>query len=449
MRNGDIHQGTLTNEFIQFESNIGHLKIPKKRITNIKFGKKPYSDIINTVEGETLIGSIVNSDLTIQRILDTTLPLNTNDIFKILSISKIPESKTSNNNVALETSDGSRLIVSIKSNNLLLKGSDSLKIIDIENLRTLDLELSEENSVLAQVRSRTRQVNTGKILTKKIKLKTRYGGIVDMELANITSLLFDPGKYSGTTDFSHRWKTAPTSLIRDTMLGGGNAPEMIELSGGTFIRGDANGDSDERKPEPVNISSFAIGTFEVTFNQYDLFCNDARIECPDDEGWGRGNRPVINVSWKDATAYTLWLSKKTRQRYRLPTDSEWEYAARSNSTSKFWWGDEPGIAKANCEGCGSPWDGNKSAVVGKFPANSFGLHDTAGNVFEWVSDCWHDDFSEAPTDGSPVAKPNCGKRVIRGGAWSFQDNEIRSANRWRDFPSRRSDDTGFRLARDL
>jgi len=87
--------------------------------------------------------------------------------------------------------------------------------------------------------------------------------------------------------------------------------------------------------------------------------------------------------------------------------------------------------------------------VGRFEPNPFGLHDTAGNVFEWVADCWHDKFSEAPNDGSALDKPSCGKRVIRGGAWSFPAHEIRSANRWRDFPSRRSDDTGFRVARDL
>ena len=168
-----------------------------------------------------------------------------------------------------------------------------------------------------------------------------------------------------------------------------------------------------------------------------------------DQAWGRGNRPVINVSWLEAQAYVDWLSAQTGQPYRLPSDAEWEYAHRAGATTRFPWGDDSGQARANCEGCGSIWDGDKSAPRGRFEANAFGLYDTAGNVFEWVADCFTDRFSSAPADGSPVDKPGCGKRVIRGGAWSFPPHEIRSANRWRDFPSRRSDDTGFRLALDL
>lgn len=123
-------------------------------------------------------------------------------------------------------------------------------------------------------------------------------------------------------------------------------------------------------------------------------------------------------------------------------------ALRGGTTTRYWWGNDVGNAKANCEGCGSLWDGEKTTVVGKFYPNHFGLHDTAGNVFEWVADCLHSSFSEAPIDASPIDKPNCGKRVIRGGAWSFQAKEIRSTNRWRDFPSRKSDDTGFRVVRE-
>ena len=107
------------------------------------------------------------------------------------------------------------------------------------------------------------------------------------------------------------------------------------------------------------------------------------------------------------------------------------------------------MARANCEGCGSLWDGEKTAPVGRFSANAFGLHDTAGNVFEWVADCYHNTFEHAPANGAALDKPGCGKRVIRGGAWSFPPKEIRSANRWRDFPARRSDDTGFRVVREI
>jgi formylglycine-generating enzyme required for sulfatase activity len=196
----------------------------------------------------------------------------------------------------------------------------------------------------------------------------------------------------------------------------------------------------------VQLQPFAIGVHEVTFDEYDRFCADTGHRKPDDQGWGRGGQPVVNVSWEDANAYAAWLSRRTEQRYRLPSDVEWEYAARAGSVSRFWWGDDPQPYRANCADCGSLWDGEQSAPVGRFPPNPFGLHDTAGNVFEWVADCWQESFvavSAAAGDGV------CGKRVIRGGAWSFPAREIRSANRWRDFPTRRSDDTGFRLVREL
>ncbi len=195
---------------------------------------------------------------------------------------------------------------------------------------------------------------------------------------------------------------------------------------------------------------FAMGLYEVTFEEYDRFCSATGCDRPDDGEWGRGRHPVINVSWEEAVAYTKWLSEKTGHTYRLPTDAEWEYAAKGGTTTKFWWGDDVGVAKANCAQCGSIWDAEKTARVGKFPPNPYGLHDTAGNVFEWTADCYHSSFAEAPADGSPLEKePGCGKRVIRGGAWSFPPKEIRSTNRWRDFPTRRSDDTGFRVVREI
>ena len=235
------------------------------------------------------------------------------------------------------------------------------------------------------------------------------------------------------------------------MLDGTPGPDLIALRGGAYVKGDSqgNGDVDEKPLITNKPKAFAIAIYETTFEEYDRFCDDTRRNKPDDSDWGRGQRPVINVSWEDAVAYTKWLSRKTRQNYRLPSDSEWEYAARAGSKTRYWWGNEVDKAKANCEGCGSLWDGEKTAYVGKFLPNNFGLHDTAGNVFEWVADCLQSSFAEAPIDGAPMDKPGCGKRIIRGGAWSFPAKEIRSANRWRDFPSRKSDDTGFRVVREL
>jgi formylglycine-generating enzyme required for sulfatase activity len=307
----------------------------------------------------------------------------------------------------------------------------------------------DDSNQQVQIRTKDGKAHTGILMNDRLGFQTNYSEKHSIPTNRITSVVVSPVTLDGRADLSHRWQTAPDDFFQDKFFGNGSAPEMVALIAGKYLRGDATGDTDERPPVSVSLGAFAIGIFEVTFAEYDRFCTDIRKDCPDDEGWGRGRRPVVNVSWNDAVAYTQWLSRKTRKNFRLPTDAEWEYASRAGSLTTYWWGDDAGLANANCEGCGSPWDGDKSALVGRFPANAFGLHDTAGNVFEWAADCWHDSFAEAPSNGAAIEKPDCGKRVIRGGAWSFPAKEIRSANRWRDFPTRRSDDTGFRVARDL
>ncbi|CRI63903.1 conserved exported hypothetical protein [Thiocapsa sp. KS1] len=242
--------------------------------------------------------------------------------------------------------------------------------------------------------------------------------------------------------------------LRDSLSGGGQAPELMALPSGRFIRGDLQGNStdvDEKPPTDVILSRpFAIGVYEVTFDEFDAFCDATGRAKPDDSGWGRGRRPVVNVTWNDAVAYTRWLSAQTGHLYRLPTDAEWEYAARAGTDTRFWWGDDLGVDLANCAGCGSAWDGYETAPVGSFQPNPFGLYDTAGNVFEWVADCFAETFAKAPADGSAHENPaGCGQRVYRGGSWSFPPREVRSANRWRDFPTGSSDDMGFRVVREL
>ncbi|MET0070049.1 MAG: SUMF1/EgtB/PvdO family nonheme iron enzyme [Candidatus Thiodiazotropha sp.] len=237
-------------------------------------------------------------------------------------------------------------------------------------------------------------------------------------------------------------------------------PEMVLIPEGEFFMGsesEKDGDSyEEEQPQHrVAIKPFYLGKHEVTFAEFAAFANAANRELPDDEGWGREQRPVINVSWEDAVAYAEWLSQQTGKRYRLPTEAEWEYAARAGSTTKYSWGDEigqDGKVWANCDGCGSQWDGEQTAPVGSFASNGFGLYDMSGNVWEWVQDCWHGDYQGAPPDGSAWLesdKGDCGRRVIRGGSWSYGPRYIRSAGRDRGYPVGRNDDLGFRLAQDL
>jgi formylglycine-generating enzyme required for sulfatase activity len=189
-------------------------------------------------------------------------------------------------------------------------------------------------------------------------------------------------------------------------------PEMVVVPKGEFLMGSPKTEKNRTKAEEpqhkVTIASnFAVSKFEETFDEWKA-CVDARV-CEDapDQRWGRGNRPVINVSWDDAQQYVQWLSERTGRPYRLLSEAEWEYAARAGSRTAFSWGDNIGEGNANCDGCGSTWDNKQTAPVGSFKANAFGLHDMHGNVFEWVQDCGSANYDGAPTDGSAKTDGTC------------------------------------------
>ena len=150
-----------------------------------------------------------------------------------------------------------------------------------------------------------------------------------------------------------------------------------------------------------------------------------------------------------AQAYVRWLSGKTGEEYRLLSEAEWEYVARAGTTTAYWWGDDIGRNRANCDGCGSRWDNRQTAPVGSFSANPFGLHDVHGNVWEWVEDCWNDGYRGAPTDGSAWESGECERRVLRGGSWYSVPELLRSADRDRYSAGGRLNNAGFRVARTL
>ena len=225
------------------------------------------------------------------------------------------------------------------------------------------------------------------------------------------------------------------------------------MPAGRFQMGDLNdgGGDDEQPVHEVTIADpFAVGQYEVTFAEWDACV--AASGCtyqPNDLNMGRGSRPVINVSWKDAQEYVTWLSGKTGKPYRLLSEAEWEYVARAGSTTKYPWGNDVGTNRANCDGCGSRWDDRITAPVGSFQPNVFGLFDTAGNVREWVEDCWHENYKGAPTDGRAWTSGKCDRRVVRGGSWFNLPRDLRSANRIRYYSGVRSGKVGFRVARTL
>ncbi len=212
------------------------------------------------------------------------------------------------------------------------------------------------------------------------------------------------------------------------------------------------GSNDEKPQHKVTIKAFNLMKHELTFAQYEVYLQDTGKNMPDDEGWGRDDRPVINVNWNDASAYARWLSQKTGYRFRLPSEAEWEYAARANSNTAYSWGDTASHEQANygkdfcCDGGVSGSDQwFNTSPAGSFPVNRFGVNDMYGNVWEWVQDCWNTSYNGAPNDGSAWLRGNCSKRVLRGGSWSSVPGYLRSANRDANAPDKSNNSLGFRL----
>jgi formylglycine-generating enzyme required for sulfatase activity len=230
-------------------------------------------------------------------------------------------------------------------------------------------------------------------------------------------------------------------------------PKMVTIPAGRFLMGSLGRERTSQSPNEgpqheVQVASFALGKYEVTFDEYDACTRDDACRRVDDHR-GRGRRPVINVSWNDAQAYLRWLSKKTGDAYRLPSEAEWEYAARAGSSTRYPWGDDVGKGNANCYDCGSRWD--VAAPVGSFAPNRFGLHDMAGNVWEWVEDCLNESYTGAPGLGQPAwTSGDCRMRMLRGGSWrSYAESDLRSASRDTTDPDYFLFDFGFRVARTL
>ena len=252
------------------------------------------------------------------------------------------------------------------------------------------------------------------------------------------------------------------STFADALASGGSGPEMVVIPAGRFRMGCVTRSGcfpDERPVHRVFFAdSIAVSRYAVTFEDYDRFAGSNR---PGDEGWGRGRRPVINVSWDQAVQYTEWLSGETGESYRLLTEAEWEYAARAGSERKYHFGnDSTQLCRyANHADAETDYEwrntycsdgvGKQTAVVGSYTPNAFGLYDMHGNVWEWVQDCWNDHYRRAPRDGAARLEGDCSMRVLRGGAFGYEPESLRAAFRASLAGGGRSNDIGFRVARTL
>ena len=236
---------------------------------------------------------------------------------------------------------------------------------------------------------------------------------------------------------------------------------MVVVPAGSFMMGSpqsekGRGNDEGPHHEVMFANPFAVGRFAVTFEQWDAYadggCNGYR---PDDEDWGRDQRPVINVSWDDTKAYVEWLAKKTGKPYRLLSEAEWEYPARAGSTTAFWWGDSISTDQANYHGnftypTAKRAKGEyrqRTVAVNSFDPNPWGLYQVHGNVWEWTQDCYDDNYRGAPSDGS--VSTGGSRRVVRGGSWGDNPGNLRSAGRHRSTPGNRINVLGFRVGRTL
>ncbi len=260
-------------------------------------------------------------------------------------------------------------------------------------------------------------------------------------------------------------------LAAETFRDCSQCPEMTVIPAGTFKMGSPQAElsGNESPQHAVTIRKpFAVGVYNITFDEWDACVIDGGCEgnSPSSQEWGRGKRPVINISWYDAQLYVQWLNARIKDSvqssaaaqsgsttaagpYRLLTEAEWEYAARAGTTTAYYWGEDRKKGMANCDGCGSEWDNKQTAPVGSFPPNPFGLYDMAGNVLQWTEDCYHENYNGAPADGSAWRGRICDARMMRGGSWFNSTYYIRSSQRFIVSPHFRANNAGFRVAKTL
>jgi len=209
----------------------------------------------------------------------------------------------------------------------------------------------------------------------------------------------------------------PVSAVRE--------PEMNPIRGGSFIMG-SNDDVTEKPTHQVTIKPFAIGKYPTTVREWN---ECAAAKACGFVATGKDDAPVTNVSWSDAKQFVAWLAGATRKAYRLPSEAEWEYAARGGTQTKYWWGDQFEPVMANCKNCSDVAAAEQPIKVGSFRPNPFGLYDMGGGVDQWVEDCWHKNYQGAPSDGSPWVEGDCVSHVIRSGSWKNDARYARPANR--------------------
>jgi len=273
-----------------------------------------------------------------------------------------------------------------------------------------------------------------------------------------TALLVATSLFLYSCKDTNKTKESPVvEQLRDELKMGGLGPKLIKIPGGEGTIGGKNFRS-FRNEEPIKKVKIAYDYYlsetEITFEQFDIYCKATKTRCPSDRDWGRGKHPVTRVSWDNAVAYTKWLSEQSGYTYRLPSEAEWEYAARAGKSSKFWWGNEYETGKDHCDRdvgqCPTGTDLGRPALVKSFNPNPFGLYDMTSNLSEWVLDCESESHNSLPLDGSPNLSGDCSSRMLKGGNWKNPQPYVHLSKR---FPFEKyqfgGTGIGFRILREV
>jgi formylglycine-generating enzyme required for sulfatase activity/serine/threonine protein phosphatase PrpC len=236
----------------------------------------------------------------------------------------------------------------------------------------------------------------------------------------------------------------------DALKTGGRGPVMQTIPAGEFMMGagSLSTSMDARPQHKVTLKEFAMSQHEITYAEYEIFAKSMGKSAPERSGINPKVYPIVNVSWQDAQDYASWLSRQTKQKYSLPSEAQWEYAARAGTTKDFWWGIDAGTGNAHCLGCGSPANMRKATEIGSFPANPWGLHDTSGNVAEWTLDCYNRSYNGAPDNGDAWQDGDCSKRVVRGGSFSNAGDGSNNTKRAKYTAGTKLTHIGFRVVRE-
>ncbi len=439
LHDGQKLQGRLLLNQVRIETAVGALTLDRSAISEItcpEDAKEPV--IIRTHRGDRLSGFLEPWQLEIEAENGVT-PIERNTVKRILlaGASDVDAADQGDHRIILK--NGDRLHGRLQESRLAVGDQP----VDLAATVQLDLGEAKDGTPITVVSNGSAAPNRSEGTFKKIGFRHWSGSDIKVSQAWLASIETDANERLAFQD-GH----ADGSPCSD-------CPLMQVIPRGSYLMGSPNAVDMNRPNEgpvhPVTIANpFALGVHEISFDQWDACRADGVCRNRGaDERFGRGSRPAISLSLDDAKQFLTWLSEKTGHAYRLPTEAEWEYAARAGSTTLYYWGDEVGKANAVCESCGTKWDNKRSAPTGSFPSNPFGLHDILGNAWEWTADCWNESYDGAPSDGSAWVEGDCSGHVMRGGAWFSFPVNLRTTTRFRGVVDNRYLSKGLRVARDF